>query len=131
MKRYLAALLALVLMLTGLTVIASAETEEGITWKDGKYYYVQADGSYFKGGWKEVKETYTYESGYTETWSYWIYANADGTLVCNDWLQYGGKWYAFSWVEMVTGSYYDYDTKTTYLMGEDGAYLGISSTSKG
>ena len=104
MKRYLAVLLALVLLLTGLAAIASAAPEYGghHVWEDsGKVYYVKPDGSRVKG-WYE----YTMDEAGEGHW--WIYGKDDGYLATG-WQQLGGVWYYFStyWGDMYTGSFYD------------------------
>ncbi len=56
---------------------------EFIETDNGKLYYVNKKGVKVKSGWYEIVE------------DYWVYARADGSLVCNDWLQQGSKWYYF------------------------------------
>ena len=129
MKRYLAALLALVLLLTSLAAIASAAPEAGghHVWEDdGKVYYVKPDGSRVKG-WYEYTMPEEYGSD-----SWWIYGKDDGYLATG-WYQVGGVWYYFStyWGDMYTGSVYVYKDKTAYLLGNDGAYTGIYATKGG
>ena len=128
MKRYLAVLLALVLLLTGLAAIASAAPEYGghHVWEDsGKVYYVKPDGSRVKG-WYE----YTMDEAGEGHW--WIYGKDDGYLATG-WLQIGGVWYYFDsyWGDMNTGSYYDFENKTAYLFSKDGAWTGVSATKPG
>ena len=135
MKRYLAALLALVLLLTGLTVIASAEEQQGgqgYDWEDGKYYlinYPSRERVNIPAGWYKATTTWTYDDGSVDSWSWWCYGAGDGSLV-DGWKQIGGTWYYF-WPEMVTGSYYDWEKKTAYLFTKDGAYSGVSATKPG
>ena len=129
MKRYLAALLALVLMLTGLTVIASADGSEHINWDEKGAYLCSADGTRITfTGWRKVTETWEYDDGYVDTWHYWVYG--EGDYLAQGWKQIGGTWYYF-WPEMVTGNYYDYEAKTAYLFTKDGAYTGVSATKPG
>ena len=139
MKRFLAVFLTLALLLTGMTLTASAATADpGVTWDNGNYYYKLADGSNFKGGWKEVTDTYDYghedEDGNwvkdgTETYTYWVYAKADGKLAYNEWLQLGSTWYYFSWVQMATGSITI--DGTAYLFDKSGAWTGLSGKTPG
>ena len=61
----------LVLLLTGITLAASAVSEEDfydhLKWEGDKVYYTEDDGSVFKGGWKEIHlsgvETFEDEDG--------------------------------------------------------------------
>ena len=132
MKKYVAALLVLVLLLTGLSVFASAEDKywsDDLQWENGKPYLLNADGSRVKG-WKEVTDYYTDEDS-GDTWSndYWIYGKDDGFLAENEWLLLNGTWYYFPWVEMATGSSM-YNGKT-YLFKSNGSWTGISSNTVG
>ena len=66
MKRFLAGFLTLVLLLTGITLAASAETWEDfdahLKYEGDKIYYIESDGSTFKGGWKKYSH-YEYMDG--------------------------------------------------------------------
>lgn len=126
MKRFLAGFLTLVLLLTGITLAASADTWDDffdhLKYEGDKIYYTESDGSTFKGGWKKV----TIES---DTYDFWIYAKEDGALAQDEWLELGGKWYYFGWVQMATGTIQVKDTY--YLLGDDGAWTGVSAKDAG
>ena len=132
MKKYVAALLVLVLLLTGLSVFASAEDKywsDDLQWENGKPYLLNADGSRVKG-WKKVTNYYTdEESGDTWSYDYWIYGKDDGYLAENEWLQLNGTWYLFPWCEMATGSAM-YNGKV-YLFDSNGSWTGISAATAG
>ena len=84
--------------------------------QDGnKYYYAGADGRYVKNGWNFVYDGY--EEGY-------IYARANGTLCCNEWLQLGGNWYYFDGVRMVDDSRFEIDGQVHVFDG-NGKWLGL------
>ena len=137
MKRFLAGFLTLVLLLTGITLAASADTWEDfdahLKYEGDKVYYIESDGSVFKGGWKKtvITKTWTDEDGstYTNTYDNWIYAKEDGALAKDEWLELGGKWYYFGWVQMATGTIQVKDTY--YLLGQDGAWTGASAKNAG
>ncbi len=129
MKRFLAGFLTLVLLLTGITLAASADTWEDfdahLNYEGDKVYFIESDGSTFKGGWK--KYVITYDDGYTD--DIWIYAKEDGALANNEWLELGGKWYYFPGVVMA--KYTEKDKDTYYFFGEDGAWTGLSAKTPG
>lgn len=133
MKRYLAILLALVLMLTSLAAVASAKANERIyTREDGTAYLGDDDGNNLKvKGWYKATETYQWEDDEgntgTETSSYWVYGLENGTLKTG-WMQEGSTWYymfpamASGWTYPINGSY--------CLFDESGAWI-VSATKAG
>lgn len=130
MKRFLAAFLTLVLLLTSLTVIATADADEWVEWsEDGGCYLWNNKGKVEFTGWHKVTQTWTSDDGYTDSWTNWFYSEANGKLV-EGWKQIEGTWYYF-WPEMVTGSWYDWNKKTAYLFNENGAWTGVSATKAG
>ena len=133
MKRYLAALLALVLLLTGLTAVASAYEESGHywTWDNGKYYLCDIKtGTRITSpaGWFKAYNT-VIDEDYSKTWNWWVYIEADGSLA-EGWKKIEGVWYYF-WPEMVTGNWYDDEDQALYLFDENGAWTGLSATKTG
>lgn len=141
MKRFLAGFLTLVLLLTGITLAASAVSEEDfdahLKYEGDKIYYIEDDGSVFKGGWKEIHlsgvETFEDEDGtqYSEPYDRdsWIYAKADGALAQDEWVEVSGKWYYFFWIWMGTGNIEVKDTY--YLLDQSGAWTGASAKTPG
>ena len=141
MKRFLAGFLTLVLLLTGITLAASAgsweDFEAHLKYEGDKIYYTEDDGSVFKGGWKKINftgvSTWEDEDGiqHSESYDYdeWIYAKADGALAQNEWVEVSGKWYYFGWIWMNTGSVED--KGTYYLLDKSGAWTGVSATAPG
>ena len=135
MKRFLAAFLTLALLLTSLAAVASADYErsgQDWTWEDGKYYLADAKTGEkidAPAGWFKATLVESYDDGYTYTWDWWAYIEADGSMAYG-WKQIGGVWYYF-WPDMETNSWYDEDKDTVYLFSESGAWTGISSTGKG
>ena len=128
MKRYLAAFLALVLLLTSVAVIASAAEGKGLQRDEetGKYYYVKPDGTRVKGWYHSEKG----ENGEDSYWDdQWYYGEDDGYLT-EGWKQIGGDWYYF-WPEMDTTSWYDQEKDLVYLFSESGAWTGISTNQTG
>ena len=87
-----------------------------------KPYYFDENGAMVTG-WYEVTTDYGEEGVYKK----WIYANSDGVLVFNDWLNYGGKWYYFRYDTMIAdvkdfvinGKKYDFD-KNGVCLNYDG-----------
>ena len=113
MKRFLAAFLMLAILLTGLTVTASAET--GWVKKDGLWYYYKADGTLLKNDWVQ-------SSGK------WYYLGSEGVMVTDDVLEINDKYYAFdkngvmaanSWYEKI----YNEDASNWFYSGADGALV--------
>lgn len=141
MKRFLAGFLTLVLLLTGITLAASADTWEEfdarLKYEGDKIYYTEDDGSVFKGGWKKINftgvSTWEDEDGiqHSESYDYdeWIYAKADGALAQNEWVEVSGKWYYFDWIWMRTGTVED--KGTYYLLDQSGAWTGVSAKDAG
>lgn len=81
---------------------------------DGKIYYLTPNGLCLRNGWYETR----YEG--------WIYAKADGSLVCSQWMQSGSTWYYFygyymvqDTVEWIDGEYHVFD--------ENGKWLGVET----
>lgn len=77
----------------------------------GKYYWLGADGRYIKSGWYQLP------------FGQYIYANANGTLKCSEWLKLGNKYYYFydiymlqSTIEHIDGHWHEFD--------ENGVWLG-------
>lgn len=124
MKRYLAILPALVLLLVGLAAVASAGImvvggEEG-----GLYLADAPTGKIIEfAGWRED----TYEGSPSQ--SYWFYSEGEGKLA-EGWKQIGGVWYYFC-PEMRTSSWYDQEKDLVYLIGKDGAWTGVSTSGEG
>ncbi len=79
--------------------------------KDGKQYYLDKKGLKVKGGWYQV-----YEND-------WIYANADGSLVCDNWLQQGKTWYYFSDCWMVYDGTFTINGEQ-HSFDQNGVWLG-------
>jgi len=82
---------------------------------------VYANPDEFKKTWsKEVPEEK--KSGWIQTSDGWSYYNGDtGLPVCNDWVEYKGKWYWFNAAGiMVTNVWYQYNN-AWYFLGADGA----------
>ena len=125
MKRFLAVLLTLVLLLTSLSVIASAAEEEGIHYDETakKYYMIKSDGTKATT-WYNWKGTESYEDDgevYEYTFDRWVLGGADGYLVTG-WKQVGSVWYYFypDWPIMCTGTYKIGDEY--HLFNNDGAW---------
>ena len=100
---------------------------------NGKWYYFEYDGRMVTGSssiWDEESQSYNMyyfnQSGAMITGWYnthqvhrdtWIYADSDGVLYSNKWLNYKGEWYYFQYSHMVNntenlcidGKYYDFD----------------------
>ena len=74
---------------------------------NGKPYYLSPDdGKMGSDGWIKETQTYDYDDGSTETYTYWFYANKDGVLKTG-WQSIGGVWYYFEPDEnYVTGYMY-------------------------
>ncbi len=84
-------------------------TDSVIEWKDA-LYYLDKKGAYVSGGWYEIKG------------NRWIYARADGSLYCNEWLQYNGEWYYFygstmasNEIHYIDGKYHSFDANGVWL----------------
>ncbi len=123
MKRYLVTLLVLVLLLVGLTAVASASVET-IWTEDGVYLTDASTGEIIDfTGWRE--DTYSWDTN----WKCWFYSEGKGKLA-EGWKQIGGTWYYF-WPEMCTGSWYDQEKDTVYLFNENGAWTGVSTSGDG
>ena len=115
MKRFLAVFLMLAILLTGLTVSASAATtgwqKEGDNW-----YYYKADGTMAAEEW-------------VQTGGKWYYLDDDGVMLANDIVSWKDKWYALDASgAMVTKNWFSRNivlaTKTYtewYYAGADGA----------
>ena len=115
MKRFLAVFLMLAILLTGLTVTASAANTGWV--KDGdEWYYYKADGTMVTSDWVQ-------SSGK------WYYLGEDGVMVADGVREINEKWYGFdkngamaanNWYEVKwiegTGSYWFY-------AGADGAFV--------
>ena len=106
MKRYLATFLAIVLLLTGLTVIASAEGWKKETMQDWEYWtYVKADGSLACDEWLQIGGIWYYFDTTILAQSTTIYDNGEAYLMGESgawtgvktnkagWVQKGGNWY--------------------------------------
>ncbi len=123
MKRCLGVFLALVLLLTGLTAVASASIY--VDWEaDGAYLADASTGKRIEfTGWRE--DTYEWDPD----WKCWFYSEGKGKLT-EGWKQIGGQWYYF-WPEMCASSWYDEAKNTVYLFGKDGAWTGVSTSGDG
>jgi len=79
MKRVLAVLMVLAVLLCGLTVSANAET--GWVQKDGNWYYYKADGTLLTSDWVQTGGKY-------------YYLDDDGMMAANEIVSWKDKWYA-------------------------------------
>ncbi len=115
MKRILAVFLMLAILLTGLTVTASAATT-GWVQKDGVWYYYKADGTMVKSDW-------------VQSGGKWYYLNADGGMVYDGIWEIKDKYYAFDKNGAMAIGWYSrkgvYDNgeawTSWYYAGKDGA----------
>ncbi|MBP3381856.1 MAG: hypothetical protein J6L00_04325, partial [Clostridia bacterium] len=75
------------------------------------YYYVNKKG---------VKQG----TGWYERWDdYWMYIRSDGTVVYDDWLKIGTKWYYFDEYQMASGDSYKIDG-VWHSFDDNGVWLG-------
>lgn len=81
---------------------------------DGKYYYLTHTGLCLRNGW--------YETPYDG----WIYARADGSLVCSQWMQSGSTWYYFYGYRMLQNTSEWIDDEW-HAFDEDGKWLGVET----
>ena len=79
MKRFLALLMVLAILLCGLTVAASAET--GWVEKNGLWYYYKADGTMVTNDW-------------VKTGGNWFYLDEDGVMAADEVISWKDSWYA-------------------------------------
>lgn len=80
---------------------------------NGNYYFAGKDGQYIKNGWYKVTAG--------EMVAY-LYARADGSLYCYEWLKVGNTYYYFDYVTMVSdttiaidGKYHSFDASGKWL----------------
>ena len=76
----------------------------------GKLYYIGKKGLKAGAGWSKM-------------YGDWIYAQADGSLVCDQWLKLGSTWYYFDGPYMVANGIYTIDGEE-HKFAENGAWLG-------
>ena len=79
MKRFLAVLMVLAILLCGLTVTAFAET--GWVEKNGLWYYYKADGTMVTNDW-------------VKTGGNWFYLDEDGVMAADEVISWKDSWYA-------------------------------------
>ena len=113
MKRVLAVLMVLAVLLCGLTVTASAET--GWVKKDGNWYYYKADGTMLTNDWVQ-------SSGK------WYYLGSEGVMVTDEVMEINDKYYAFDKNGvMASDSWYEYkfndEDSNWFYAGADGALV--------
>jgi len=80
---------------------------------NGKYYFAGKDGQYLRSGWCKVT---------AGEQTVHLYAKADGTLCCSEWLKLGNTYYYFHNVTMVAdtiqeidGKYHEFDANGKWL----------------
>ena len=78
---------------------------------NGACYYLDKDGRCVRNGW--------YKLPYGD----WIYARANGTLYCCEWLQSGSTWYYFSGYRMAYSGTYEING-VLHRFDENGKWLG-------
>lgn len=85
---------------------------------NGNYYYINANGVYIRSGWQKL--SYYGDTAY-------LYANANGTLKCNEWAKIGGTWYYFDNIYMAADGTYEIDGEE-HEFAANGAWLGKKGT---